>query len=300
MNKQPVIAVVGPTASGKSDLAVSIAQTFNGEVISADSRQVYTGMDIGTGKITEEEMCSIPHHLLDIANPQTVYTAPDFKRDATQAIDDIASRDKLPILCGGTGYYLDALLYDRQFPKVPPNEKLRKDLANTETSLLYQKLTELDPDRALTIDKHNPHRLIRALEVATALGKVPSLDTNSFTSPYSLCLIGIMTTPEELSERITSRLHARIESGMIEEVTNLHSTGTSWDRMISLGLEYRYIAYYLTGSMTKDEAFTKLATQIRRYAKRQMTWLKRNPHIHWIDRTDIDTAETLIQQHLQL
>jgi len=277
--RQKVIVIVGPTASGKSDLAVSLARKFNGEVISADSRQVYKGLDIGTGKITKKEMRGVPHHLLDVASPKRTYTASHFARDGRRAIRKIITHGRIPIVVGGTGFYIRALVDDISIPEVPPNAKLRARLERKSVRELYVMLYRLDRTRAKTVEQRNPRRLIRAIEIATALGKVPPLTRGA--RAYPAIWIGIKTNDKELQKKIHIRLFARIRGGMIAEAKHLHSAGLSWKRMESLGLEYRFLSLYLRGVLTKKDMLTQLETAIWQYARRQMTWFKKNTKIEW-------------------
>lgn len=277
MNKPKVIAIVGPTASGKTSLAIAVAETFAGEVVSCDSRQVYKGLDIGSGKVTKEEMRDIPHHLLDVANVTEAYTANDFKRDAAIAVNDIISRDRVPIIAGGTFFYLDQLRYP-SLPAVPPNQELRAELETLDTAELFSNLVAKDPRRAADIDKHNRRRLIRALEICAAVGSVPELTPQD--SPYDWLLIGIAIPQAALDERIRVRLIERIDAGMIEEVKRLLETVPA-ERLKELGLEYRYITEYIKGNLTKEALVNTLETKIRQFSRRQMTWLKRDTAIEW-------------------
>jgi tRNA dimethylallyltransferase len=274
--KTKIVVIVGPTAVGKSDFAVQYAIDNNGEVISADSRQVYVGLDIGTGKITKDEMRGIPHHLLDVASPHEKFNVERFKNLAQQAITDIVSRGKLPIICGGTGFYIDALVNNISYPHVPHDEKLRREIENKSASELWNILSSLDPEYAHGLnnsERNNGHRLVRSIEIAKALGKVPKIKKND--SPYDIKWINLNLPPAELRERINKRLIKRIENGMINEVENLHKAGLSWQRMDELGLEYRYIAQYLQNLISKDEMITKLQFEIWHYARRQILWFKR-------------------------
>ena len=284
MNKPKVVAVVGPTASGKTDLSLAIAKEFKGEIISADSRQVYRGMDVGTGKVTKEEMKGIPHHLIDIANPMKIYTAADFKRDAAAAILDIQNRKGLPIITGGTFFYLDLLREKMTAAPVEPNEDFRNSLAHFKDEELYEELKKKDAARAETIDPFNRHRLIRALEIIETLGKVPKGDP--VESPYDWLIIGINVATENLHDKIHERLLSRLKAGMIEEVEQLHGEGITWERFEDLGLEYRYIARYMQKHLTYEEMVAELETKIRHYAKRQMTWLKKDNDIEWFSLED--------------
>jgi len=274
--KTKIVVIVGPTAVGKSDYAVKYAIENNGEIISADSRQVYKGLDIGTGKITKEEMKGVPHHLLDVADPFQKFNVEKFKTLAQQAIEDIVSRGKLPIICGGTGFYIDALVNNISYPHVPHDNDLRKELENKSAIDLWNLLSSLDPEYANGLnnsEKNNSHRLVRSIEIAKALGKVPKVDKND--SPYEVKWINLNLTTVELRERINNRLLKRIQNGMIEEVESLHKAGLSWQRMDELGLEYRYIAQYLQNLISKEEMITKLQFEIWHYARRQILWFRR-------------------------
>jgi len=271
-DKPKVIVIVGPTASGKTSLSIKLAKKINGEIISADSRQVYRGLNLGTGKVTKKEMSGIKHYLLDVADPKKVFTVTDFVRLGEKAITDIHARGKMPIICGGTGFYIQALVDGLIIPEVPPNPNLRKILEKKKLVDLLEILKKLDPKRYKNIDKKNPRRIIRAIEIAKALGKVPTLKT---TSRYDPEFIKISLPKEVLEKRIHERLLARLKAGMVNEVKNLHAKGLSWKRMENLGLEYRFIARYLQNKITKEEMVEQLETAIRQYAKRQITWFKR-------------------------
>lgn len=276
--KPKVIAIVGATASGKSALAVSIAHQINGEVISADSRQIYTGLNIGTGKITKKEMEGISHYMIDVWSPETQRTVTEYCEKAKSYLDAILKNKKVPIVCGGTGLYIESLLFDITYPEVPIDQKLRKSLEQKSTTELSELLLSLDPKRHKTIDTKNPVRLIRAIEIASALGHVPSVTKNN---PYDILWIGIGIEHTELRTRISQRLKSRIDAGMFEEGKTLHAEGLSYKRMDELGLEYRYMAYFLNGDMSYKEAVQKLETEIIQYAKRQMTWFRKNKDIVW-------------------
>jgi len=318
-----IIVILGPNASGKSELAVKLAKKFNGEIISADSRQVYKGLDIGSGKVPRDRpnkkriktnnkrifdknsisferdsseylYRGIPHHLLDVASPKRVFTVAQYQKLAKKALKDILKRGKIPIICGGTGFYIDALIYDYQFPKVPPQPKLRKELEKKTTEELFAQLQKLDPERAKNIDKNNRRRLIRALEIVITTHKpVPTLNdisvnqrSNQRESAAALAVlkIGIKKSPEELKKLIKKRLLKRLKMGLIDEVRRLHyQQGLSWQRLDDLGLEYRYVSRYLRDLITKKEMVKILEREIYRYAKRQMTWFKRDKEIYWIN-----------------
>jgi tRNA dimethylallyltransferase len=297
MKKKPkIIAVVGPTSSGKTSLSIAIAKVFNGAVVSADSRQVYRGLDIGTGKVTVEEMEEVSHHLLDIANPMEVYTAASFERDAAAAILDIQNRGCLPIIAGGSTFYIDILRGKLQSAPVPPNEKLRKELEQFSNVELFEKIKIADPRRASDIDPDNRRRLERALEIISAIGTVP--ESTKTESPYQWLMIGVDVEKELLHKNIQKRLLERMESGMIEEAERLHAEGVTYERMDSLGLEYRYLAKYLQKELSKDELIKQIELKNRQYAKRQMTWLKRDKSIEWFLPTDLSEIMQRVETFL--
>lgn len=279
MSRPKIIVIVGPTASGKSAFAVKLAKKIDGEVISADSRQVYKGLDIGTGKITKRETQSVPHHLLDIASPKKVFTAQDYVDHGRRAIKEILERGKTPIICGGTGFYIDALLGRVPLPNVPPNLKLRAQLAKKGPQQLFLMLKKLDARRAKNIDPHNPVRLVRAIEIAKKLGKVPAMKPKPL--PYRVEWIGIKMDEKKLRARISKRLRDRMKGGMLAEAKRLRKGGLSFKRMEELGLEYRYLARYLQGKIDKETMLRELQLQIFDYAKRQMGYWRRNEEIKW-------------------
>lgn len=282
--KKKVLVILGPTASGKSDLAVSLALRFGGEIVSADSRQVYKYLNSGTGKITRAEMRGIKHHLLDVVEPRKRFTVSEFVSKANEALKLIEANEALPIVVGGTGFYIDALSGRESFPDVPPDKLLRRKLDKLSKEKLFKILEKKDPRRASTIDPHNKVRLIRALEIIASLGSVPEPSQTSTPSPYSFVYIGI--NPENLDERIEKRLEKRMP-GMIREARRLiKEKKLTYKRMHELGLEYRYLALYLQGKMSKADMTEKLYTEIRRYAKRQMAWFKRNKKIQWFKSGD--------------
>lgn len=283
MKKEKVIVILGLTATGKSDLAVALAKKYDGEVISADSRQVYKGLDIGSGKITKKEMFGIPHHLLDVASPKRKFTVAEYQKIAMYTIADIIKKGRVPIICGGTGFYIDAVTRGVVFPEVPPNLKLRKTLDTKTAEQLFKILRVLDTARADSIDSKNKVRLIRAIEIAKALGKVPKI--KEVSSKYDFIKIGLHLPENKLKEKIKTRLDKRIKIGMLREAQKLHEQGLSWKRMEELGLEYKYMALYLQNKISKQEMVEKLNLEICRYAKRQMTWFKRDKEIKWFPAT---------------
>ena len=291
-----ILIILGPTASGKSALAVELATRFDGEIISADSRQVYRGLDIATGKITKEEMCGIPHHLLDIADPAGTFTASEYEVLAKAAIDDVLARGKLPIICGGTGFYIDTAMSRISIPDVAPDRALRKMLAEKSTMELHDMLRELDPIRADTIEAQNPVRLIRAIEIAKALGSVPPIEPKD--PLYDALWIGLSWPREELQKRIHQRVADRLAAGMIEEAKHLHEAGLSFGRMDELGLEYGFLASYLRDELTEEELAVAIEQGNMQYAKRQMTYWKRNSAIEWFDQAQDDAIIERVSEFL--
>ncbi len=291
------IVVMGPTASGKSDLAIALAQKYDGEIISADSRQVYRGMDIGTGKVTKTEQKLARHWLLDVASPKRSYNVTHFVRDAKKAIADIRKRGKIPIICGGTGFWIQALLENNTFPAVKPNPKLRKELGLLSTEELFRQLKKKDPARAKTIDAKNKIRLIRALEICATLGTVPTLPQSYQGETKGYLLIVLNPAQETLWGKIAVRLEKRLKKGMIAEVQKLRTEGISWKRLESFGLEYKYVSLYLQKKISRLEMKERLEFEIRHYAKRQLTWLRRfekTTPLHWI--TDPKEAHALLSK----
>ena len=281
--QQKVIAVVGPTSSGKTALGVYLAQKLKGEIISADSRQVYKGLNLGTGKVTKKEMAGVPHHMLDVANPKKVFSASDFKRLGEKAFDLIYQGGHTPIVVGGTGLYADVLLGRMVLPEVPPNVTLRAKLEQLTAKELFARLLKKDPERAATIEPDHKRRLVRALEIAEALGKSPAkVNAMHDIDKYDVLWLGLNPGLEMLEKRISKRLHDRLKAGMLKEAKKLHAEGLSYKRMKALGLEYRSMAEYLQGKITKEEMVTNLERAITNYAKRQLRWFKRNGNIVWI------------------
>jgi len=297
MKKTKIITIVGPTASGKTALSITLAQRFSGEIISADSRQVYRGLDLGSGKISREEMAGIPHHLLDVADPTTiVYTAQDFATAARAAATAMIERGKVPIVVGGTFLYLEMFLGKMSAPAVPPNLPLRTELETLTNPELYQKLALLDSARAEGIDKDNPRRLIRAIEIATALGHVPNVQPEAL---YNVLTIGLSLPKETLHSNIEKRLKLRLEAGMVTEVENLLALGVSFERLEALGLEYRYITRYLKGEIDYETMCTEILNKSKQFAKRQLTWLKRDDSINWFEPKNTEAIFSTVQPFLK-
>jgi len=279
-----IIVILGPTSSGKSDVAIQLAQKFDGEVVSADSRQIYRGMDIGSGKVTKKEQKLAKHWMLDIVSPKTNFSAGQYKKKVDKIIKDILKRGKLPIICGGTGFWIKSIVDNVEFPEVKPDWKLRNKLQNKPTEELFAMLKNLDPIRAKNIDAKNKVRLIRAIEICKTLGKVPEISSQFtvYSSRYDFLQIGIAIPKEKLQQRIEERLAKRFAQGMIDEVANLHASSVSWKRLESFGLEYKWLALFLQGKISEKEMRENLLQESKNYAKRQMTWFQKDKRIKWI------------------
>jgi tRNA dimethylallyltransferase len=277
-----VVVILGTNASGKSDLGIHLAQRFTGEIVSADSRQVYRGLDLGSGKVTPAQAALVKHHLIDVADVSEFYSLAQFQRAAYAAIDSIAAAAKLPFLLGGTGLYVSAIVEGYELVEVPPDDALRAELETLPLPELVQRLDAADPDAARRIDRNNRRRLIRALEI-TASGHRASAARKS--SPRYDCLqLGLTWPRETLIERIEKRVRDRLAGGMLDEVAGLRARGVSDQRLEKLGLEYRYLTRYLRGELgTLDNLREQLGIAIRQFAKEQMTWFKRDPRILWLD-----------------
>lgn len=287
-----MFVILGPTSSGKSDYAIRLAKELGGEIVSVDSRQVYRGMDIGTGKVPRDLSGrykiqdtryknpffseGVRHHLLDVASPKRDYNVTHFLRDAEKAIADIERRGKIPILCGGTAFWIEALLLGTSFPEVKPDKKFREKLEKLPTEELFAMLETKDPDRAASIDSKNKVRLIRALEIIETLGKVPRPRYEIRDTRYEKTKIIALDPPREiLYERIEKRLKDRLDQGMLDEVKRLHEEGVSWKRLENFGLEYRWCARSLQGKISRETMEAGLLKESRHYAKRQLTFLRR-------------------------
>lgn len=279
-----LLVILGATAGGKTGLAVKAARRFGGEIISADSRQVYRGMDIGTGKDLQE-YGEIPCHLIDIAEPGSEYNLFRFQRDCFAAIEAIAGRERLPILCGGTGMYLDAVLRGYRLVEVPENQELRAELFSLDDEQLRGKLLQLKPEQHNRTDLDDRERLIRAIEIACGeqdaaaeLQPLPEIRT---------LVCGLRWPRPVLRQRIAARLQQRLDEGMIEEVQQLHDSGVPWEKLEFYGLEYRFVAHYLQGQLSRVEMQQQLCQVIGKFAKRQETFFRRmeknGVEIHWLN-----------------
>lgn len=274
MQKPLIYVVCGPTATGKSDYAVELALKINGEIISADSRQIYRGMDLGTGKITTEEMKDVPHHLLDIKNPDEDFSVEEFQKLAFEKIEEILARGKTPIICGGTGFYIQAITENIIFQDIPKNETLRKELEEKSLEELKEILAEIPKEEDSKIDTENKRRIIRAIEIGKFLGKIPAIQKSPKIYDFEFTYLDF---PDEiLKDRIEKRLEKRLSIGMADEVKKLHEQGVSWERLENFGLEYKYVAEYLQSKISEKEMIDTLKLKIWQYAKRQRTWFKKS------------------------
>lgn len=310
--KSKVIVVVGPTASGKSELAVRLAKKFNGEIISADSRQVYRGLDIGSGKIIGKWKLSrgnptsvgsrtskifvyggISHHCIDFVSPKKTYTAAEYKKCAEAAIKDITDRGKIPILAGGTAFWINAVAYDLNLPPVRPNPELRKQLEKKSASELLKILRKLDPRRAKTIEQKNPRRLIRAIEIAKALGGVPPIKKKS---AYRMLWLGLNPPYETWSRKVKNRVRKMIQRGLIQETKKLLGQGLGRKRIKEFGFEYRAALDFIDKKVSREEFLERMVRDTLRYARRQMLWWRRNSALHWA--VNERSAEELAQKFI--
>jgi len=317
MNKKSsnkVIVILGPTASGKTKLAVKLASKFNGEIISADSRQVYKGMDVGTGKDLEEYMVKVPasakatagrqgtmykapHHLIDVISPKSQFTVGRYQKMANKAIEDVIKREKLPIICGGTPFYIQSVVDGIVLPP-KTSSQIRSKLNKLTLKQLLVKLKKLDLQSYGQIDKKNRRRVQRAVEVCLQTKKKFSSFTQIKKPDYEFLIIGLGKSRELIKKNSTKRLKHRIEKeGMINEVKNLHQQGVSWKRLDEFGLEYRWVSRYLQNKISYDEMFERLNNDILNFAKRQMTWFKRDKRIKWL--ANIEQAQKLVDKFIK-
>jgi tRNA dimethylallyltransferase len=294
LNKK-LIVILGPTASGKTELAIKLAKKFNGEIVNADSRQVYKGMDIGTAKPTKKEMKGVPHHLLNITSPKRKFTVAQYRKLALKAIEKIQKKGKIPFLVGGTWFYIRAIVDGIVIPEVPPDWKLRKELEKKSPKELYKILKKLDPKRAKTIEKENKRRLIRAIEICKKIGKVPPLKFNPL--PYPVLMIGIKRRKKELMGKIRKRFFEWLKRGLILEVIKLRKMRVSFKRIEEFGMHYREIARYLQGKISEKEMIENSIKEIQDYAKKQLNWFKKDKRVKWIN--NYREAEKLVRDYLK-
>ena len=292
-SKQKLLVIIGPTAVGKTNLSIEMAKRYNGEIISGDSMQIYRGMDIGTAKITKDEMQGIPHHLIDIKEPEENFSVAEFQLLVRAKINEIAKRGKLPIIVGGTGLYIQSVIYDYQFSDVPGDEAFRLELEERAKQIgneaLYKELQAVDPESAAQIHPNNVRRVIRALEIFHLTGKTMQ-DFQRKQQPdlmYETALVGLSMEREKLYERINRRVDIMVEQGLLEEVKSLYNQGLRNCQSIQ-AIGYKEIYDYLDGSVTWEEAVEQLKQNSRRYAKRQLTWFRNKMDVEWFDMTYVN------------
>jgi len=302
--KYNLIVILGPTASGKTRIAARLARDLASEIISADSRQVYRGMDLGTGKDTSEFLVdgvTIPCHLIDVVDTDHEFNLFEYQKMFYRSFLDISERGLIPIMAGGTGLYIEAVVKDYRMLEVPEDFSLRGELQKMDMDAMRDRLFKSNPALHNTTDTQNKSRLVRAIEIAehSKMHEFAEETEHPAIKPF---IIGIRWERSVLRDRITARLKKRIDMGMIEEVKNLHNQGVNWERLDSFGLEYRYVSRYLQGKMDFDEMFRELNTRIHQFSKRQMTWFRRMERqgivINWVDNADYDSIKRLIEEHI--
>lgn len=297
--KPKVIVIVGPTASGKSDCAIELAKRIDGEIVSADSMQIYKEMDIGTAKVTDEEMSGVKHYMINIVNPDEDFNVAMYKKMAEEALEEIASKGKMPIVVGGTGLYINTLVNGIEFSEIDKDEEYRKELEKKVSvegiDGIYEELKSVDPEAANIIDKNNVRRVIRALEIYKVTGKTKTeLDKESIKeTKFDFLMYGIKTDREELYNRINKRIDYMMEQGLVSEVEELNKK-YKMSKTALQGLGYKEVIEYINGNCNYDEMIEKLKMETRRYAKRQITWFKRDERITWVPKEKM--VDVIMQQ----
>ena len=298
--KQKLIIIVGPTGSGKSELGVQLAKKYNGEIISADSRQVYRGLDIGTAKVSGAWVDKtyvykkIAHYCIDVCSPKHVFSAADYQTCGRNAIRTIAGKGKIPFVVGGTGFWIDALIFGAFLPDVDPNPTLRKKFQKKSARELLAILEKYDLRRAATIEAKNPRRLIRAIEIAKAIGCVPEIQKKKI---FSALWLGIRLPEKTLKKRLKKRLFAWIKRGLIGEGEKLRQNKISWKRIAELGFEYRALGDYARGKISKDQMIETIERGLWNYVRRQNVWFNKNVSIHWVE--NFKEAESSVKKFLE-
>ena len=301
--KPKVISIVGPTASGKTSLSIELAKKINGEIISCDSMQIYKDMNIGSAKPTAEEMQGIEHYMIDIISPEEKYSVAQYKKDAEQSIEKVLAKGKIPIIVGGTGLYLNSLIYGIEYIDTKIDEEYRKTLENvakTEEGLkkLYDKALEIDPEAMEIISSNDKKRIIRVLEIYHSTGKTKTqivAESRKHGVKYDYIVFAINIDREKLYERINKRVDIMLENGLIGEVNNLTKKYNKFPTAMQ-GLGYKEVVEYLENKISKDEMIEKIKQETRRYAKRQLTWFRKNKEIIWLD--GLKTAEENVKKIL--
>ena len=302
-DKKNLFILIGPTAIGKTALSIELAERMDGEIISADSMQIYKYMDIGSAKISKEEMKNIPHHLIDIVLPDEEFTVANFKDNATRLIKDINDKNMLPIIAGGTGLYINSLVYDLKFTEVSPNEEIRNELeylANKHgNEYLHQELQKIDKKSADRISLNDRKRLIRAIEIYKVTKKPMSEHNENFRTPikdYNLTMVGLNMDRAELYNRINQRVDIMIQQGLIEEVEKLLSMGYNKELVSMQGIGYKEIIMFLEGMLSLEESIKLIKQGTRNYAKRQLTWFRRDTRIKWFNIDDFISIDKLSEE----
>ncbi len=295
---KPLIILLGPTAVGKTEISLKLAEYLNGEIVSADSRLLYRGMDVGTAKPTPAELARVPHHLIDVADPDDVWSLAMYLEAARQAIDAIHARGKLPLMVGGTGQYVRAFLEGWRVPEVEPDPRLRGALeawgGDKGPEALYARLASLDPEAAVRIEPQNLRRTVRALEVILTTGRLFSTQREAGPPPYRLLLLGLQRPRPELYARIDARIHKMFEDGLVAETRSLLNRGYSPDLPPLSAIGYRQVTQYLQGEITLDEVILQMKRITRRFVRRQANWFKADdPNIHWF-RAEDDVSEAIL------
>ena len=305
MYKPKVIVICGPTASGKTALSIELAKKIDGEIISCDSMQIYKDMNIGTAKVTKEEMQGIQHYMIDFVSPDTRYSVADYKNDAEKAIETIINKGKIPIIVGGTGLYVDSLIYGIEYPEIKFDEEYRKRLEKEADEkgleFLYNKAKEIDKQAMQKISLNDKKRIIRVLEIYHATGKTKTeqeIESRKKEIKYEYKVFAINMNREKLYERINIRVDKMIENGLIEEVENLKKKYNHFPTAMQ-GLGYKEVVEYLQNQITRDEMIEKIKQESRRYAKRQLTWFRKNKETIWIDGLEkIEYNISIIEQEI--
>lgn len=293
-SKPKLLVLVGPTAVGKTKLSIEMARQFDAEIISGDSMQVYCHMDIGTAKISEQEMKGIKHHLIDIHEPEYPYSVAQFQEDCRRLIPDIQSRGKLPFIVGGTGLYVESVCYEYQFSEVGADEAFRQEQLDYAdqygADALHARLQAVDPESALRLHPNDRRRVVRALEIYHVSGTTLSsqLASQKKESPYQLCIVGLTMDRQMLYKRIEDRIDGMLDQGLVAEVTSLMERGVRSDAISMQGLGYKEISSYLRGEVSLEEAVTWLKRDTRHFAKRQLSWFRHMKDIQWVDVTDFE------------
>ena len=300
MQKEKVIVICGPTASGKTALSIELAKKINGEIVSCDSMQIYKDMNIGTAKPTKEEMQGIKHYLIDFVSPDERYSVADYKKDAKKAIKEIVEKGKIPIIVGGTGLYVDSLIYEIEYQDIEFDEayrnKLEEQAKKEGLDVLYEKAKKIDPEAIEKISKNDKKRILRILEIYHATGKNKTeqeKESRKKEVEYDYKVYALNWNREKLYERINKRVDIMIEQGLIEEVRKIYEKYEKFPTAMQ-GLGYKEVVEYIEGKTTKEEMIEKIKQETRRYAKRQLTWFRKNKQTIWLD------AEDTIQNNIQV